>query len=478
MTNRTISVEIDSLLLPHLDTADKVSTNRIIRFNLYRLIYHIGTVQSRRWAPSNRNKFQDKSDLIEKIYNGTEEFRIKTNQIRIENGSEVLTTISEDFGVGISVLIAEQLFNLNFSTIQRIYGGGRRPDWKCQTKDDRILVVECKGSTNINTSNQQQVNALQQKMMVVGDIRVASLTLLNEDEISSNRFLDPPIENNDNSPIMENHILRAGHYASVFSFLGNSKLSRYYSQMRKRLQGLITPIEQEIKDSTFRDLYSNKPRVSYKNKEFAGSFYKVENDNFLFVGVDKRLLSYRGFLTFEEYQTELDETQNENHYLLFQDGVLIIEIKNISYFSDVIEVSRIQNIQDKITISDIDAMTEISFRKYFVFILEKNGFENFQEERLDNNLRIDLSAYLQGVQYFFEFKLSRNKKLSRNVIEQLSVYQNRLPNRKFYLVTNSDLDKVNFSLSDYNVIGRNELKQIAQKPNYIMELIDTTPNNV
>ncbi|MBE3853655.1 hypothetical protein HJ177_22625 [Vibrio parahaemolyticus] len=119
---KTISVEIDPILLPELDTVDKVTTCRDITFNLYNLIYHIGSIQSRRFAPSNRLKFMDKSDLIEKIYSGTDEFRVKINDIRSINGSETLTSISEDFGVGISVVIADKLFNIKRSTIQKIYG--------------------------------------------------------------------------------------------------------------------------------------------------------------------------------------------------------------------------------------------------------------------------------------------------------------------------------------------------------------------
>ena len=162
-SNKIISVEIDQDLLEELDTPDKVTTTRNITFNLYKLIYHIGTIQSRRFAPSNRLKFSDKSDLIETLYSNTNEFRVRINDVRTVNGSETLKSISEDFGIGISVVIAEKLFNIKRSTIQKIYGTGRRPDWKCQTTDNRILIFECKGSTSMQNSIQQEVNALDQK---------------------------------------------------------------------------------------------------------------------------------------------------------------------------------------------------------------------------------------------------------------------------------------------------------------------------
>src|SRR5688572_3336411 len=171
--NKSILVDIDTALLPYLKTDDKVTTQRTISFNLYRLIYHIGTIQSRRFATSNRLKFLDKVDLLEKIYNNTNEFRIKIDDIRQINGSETLISISEDFGAGMSVVIAESLFNTKRSTIQRIYGTKRRPDWKCQLIDNRILVVEGKGATSMATSNVQEVDALDQKTRESGDIKIA-----------------------------------------------------------------------------------------------------------------------------------------------------------------------------------------------------------------------------------------------------------------------------------------------------------------
>ena len=108
-----ISVTIDQQLLSHLECSDRLSTERIVNINLYKLIYAIGTIQTRRFAPSNRMKFLDKSDLIEKIFTNTNDFRIRISEIRQNGGQEVLASISEDFGVGISVVIAESLFNLN-----------------------------------------------------------------------------------------------------------------------------------------------------------------------------------------------------------------------------------------------------------------------------------------------------------------------------------------------------------------------------
>lgn len=469
--NKNIQVDIDPLLLPHIKSADKATTQRIISFNLYQLIYHIGTIQSRRFAPSNRLKFLDKIDLIEKIYSNTNEFRIKINEIRQINGSETLISISEDFGIGISVVVAESLFNLKRSTIQKIYGTGRRPDWKCQLTDNRIFVAEGKGATSIATSNSQQANALDQKIKESGDIRVASLTVLNEDTISTNRYLDPPIENDNVAPEMQNHILRAGHYASVFSFLGNSRLSRYYSQMRKRIEGIITSQEQNLKDTTFRELRFNDPTISFKEQDFVGSFYNIQNDKFLFVGVDKRLLSYQGFISYYEFESDVEETIQDNVFILYKDGVLVIEILNIDVFSDIVNISVIKNYQDNITISDIDEMNEISFSKYFEYILKENGFSNLTEQTNRNDLFVDLSATKGNQIFYFEFKLFRNKRIGRDSIQQISEFRRRLDNGKLILITNAKLTNTQFVNENIIIIDREKLDQLTKNSNLLNNLV-------
>ncbi len=455
---KTITVEIDPLLLPELDTADKKTTKREISFNLYNLIYHIGAIQSRRFAPSNRLNFMDKSDLIEKIYSDTDEFRVKINNIRSINGSETLTSISEDFGVGISVVIADKLFNIKRSTIQKIYRTKKRPDWKCQTHNNRILVFEAKGTISVHTSRNQEAQALAQKNQELGDVKIASLTILNEDSISTNRFLDPPIESSDIAPMMENHILRAGHYASVFSFLGNSKLSKYYSQIRKRLITSISPYEKFEKDETFRDLTTNSPTIHFENKEYAGSFYEVEHKKYIFVGVDKKLLTFSGFIDFCDYEYDRDVMSEDNHYILFKDGILIIEIERIEKFSNIVKIDNIQNYQNKITISDIDEMNGISFSKFFISLLERNGFTNIQEE----TNTADIIAEINDITYYFSLKIYKNKKMIKNSITEVNEYSGKFSNIKFILVTNGKLSGENIDRSNITIIDRDALKKIAK----------------
>lgn len=471
-SNLEISVTIDPQLLSDLDCEDKITTQRNISINLYKLIYAIGTIQTRRFAPSNRMKFIDKSDLIEKIYSNTNEFRIKLNSIRQNGGQEVLVSISEDFGVGISVVIAEKLFNIKYSTIQRIYGHQKRPDWKCQTNNNRILVIESKGASSQATSNNQEANALIQKAQGTGDVKIASLTVINENTISTNRFLDPPINADNTDSGMKNKILRAGHYSSVFSFLGHSVLSKYYSQMRKRLLNSLTSNEQNEKNNIYFELRDIYPNVEFKNKKFTGSFYSIDEETYIFIGIDKKLLSYQGFIEFMDYENEIEEAINENHYLQFKDGVLIIEIKNIREFSNIVLLERIKNYQENITISDIDVMTGLSFEKYVNFLLIQNGFET-QIEKSIGDLRADIVGRKDDKKYIFELKLHKRKKIFRRELEQIIKYSQIEGVDKTVLITNAEIqDEFDFSNENIVLIGRNQLRPILKNKNKLIEVLN------
>lgn len=469
--NFQVQVTIDNELMKYIDSNDKVTVNRTITFNLYKLIYAIGTIQTRRFAPSNRMKFLDRTDLIEKIYTNTNDFRVKIHDIRQNGGQEVLSTISEDFGVGISVVIAEALFNIKYSTIQRIHGTDKRPDWKCQTKDNRTLIIESKGASSQATSNTQELNALKQKNRRVGDVKIASLTIINEDQISTNRYLDPPIESEKIDSEIQNRILRAGHYSSVFSFLGISILSKYYSQMRNRLMKNISPAEQNEKNQIYFQLRDNYPSIIFEEKYFAGNFYFVEDRKYLFVGIDKQLISYEGFLEFNDYENELNESHDGNNYILFKDGIIIIEICNISVFHNSIRSSQILNYQENITISDVDSMSENSFEKYVRFLLKENGF-TIQEDSKIQDTETDIIGVKDNFRYVFELKLSTRKKIDNKVLNQLFRYQRIEYFDRIVLITNAQISNIEIpNSSNIKIIDRENLRKILKNKKTLNEIL-------
>jgi Holliday junction resolvase len=61
-------------------------------------------------------------------------------------------------------------------------------------------------------------------------------------------------------------------------------------------------------------------------------------------------------------------------------------------------------------------MNEISFSKYFKYILKENGFSNLREQTIGNELRVDLTATKDNQTYYFEFKIFKNRHTGRTAI--------------------------------------------------------------
>lgn len=472
--NKAVLVEIDPLLLPFINSTDR-STTRIVNLNLYRLIYLIGTIQSRRFSPTTRQKFSDFSALLERIQFQTPELRIKIEETRARLGAEELTQMSEDFGVGISAEIASTLFPLDISTVQKIKTTGTRPDWEGQTNSGLIMIVEAKGSINQTTADRQLIDGRSQKASAFGDIKIVSSTLLKENEISVTRLVDPPIGPDDTDPQLQRKILRAGHYASVFNFLGHPALSKYFSQMQKRLSQTITVEEQTLKNLIYIELRDDYNHVTFQDKTFTGTFYHIKAEKYLYIGVDIQLISYQGFLNFQDYETDINVTINSNHFILFRDGILIIEIERILEFALIVNIDNIQNYQEKTGLRDIDKMNGISFETYIKYLLEKNDFE-LESETNEIDSGIDLIARYRNQVYFIQLLLTTNAQTIRQRLSRLSRQAaDNLP-IKFVLITNSPLPSTLIQtqriISDSIIlIGREELKAITKNTMMLGEML-------
>jgi len=458
-----VHVEIDELLLPHLDCEDNESLSRVMEVSIFKLIYMIGTIQTRRFAPSRRQKFTDKTDLLEKIDASGGEFRVRIGQIRDRPGSEALTSISEDFGVGLSVVIASRLFRIEDSTIQRIYSNDKRPDWSGQTSTRRLMVVESKGASSEATRQTQRRSALVQKAKLQADIRVASLSLIQEDAMAHTQLVDPPAEEPAMDAEQQRQVLRAGHYASAFSFLGQSALSRYFSQMRKRILQTISRGEQLDKDRMFYHIRNQYVQIDFLNRSYAGTFTQTTANEYLFIGVDRELVSYEGFLNFRDHQRDEEQTIQENHYVRYQDGILIIEISNIQVFAQQVFIPAIPNYQEFTTITDIDAMTEFSFEKFWLYVLSRNSFE-VRTEIAFSEPRIDIVSFSEGRTYVFELKLYKRRQISPQQMEEVILQLNATRADRKILVTNAEIPLSGMYGLDIIFIGRLQLQQIVRDP--------------
>lgn len=380
-----IEVEWDDDVKNHLKPVFRAGNNAWVPIRLFDLLKELGTVQSKRLKPSLMKSLMD-FDYLPELISNAPQFKLKIAEIKENNGSELLTIASGDLGIGLSVVVTSQLFDVDKSTICKIIGTGRRPDWKCLLKDGRVMLVESKGSTSKATSNSQLKDAVDQKNHYQGDVRIATATLLNETVSSKMRIVDPPVVEGGNEGNMRRHVFRANHYASVFSFMGEEVLSLYFEKMSKRISGEIREAEMEDKEMMYNELQYHAPSLEFGDIEYSGHLYYTGADQFVFLGVDKRLLSFRGFLDYEDAEEELMREYRGNEYVIYTDGIIVVNVKNSNSFFDENSIESIGLGYDHITLSDIDTIRGSSFKRYVKYLLEKCG--NVVEIEDNGNLRV------------------------------------------------------------------------------------------
>ena len=125
-----IEVEWDDVVKNNLKPIYRTQNNARVPIRLFDLLKELGSVQSKRLHPSLMKSMMDYDYLFDLIEN-TPELKLRITDIKAYLGSEFLTVVSGDMGIGLSVVVTSQLFDVDKSTICKIIGTGRRPDWKC-----------------------------------------------------------------------------------------------------------------------------------------------------------------------------------------------------------------------------------------------------------------------------------------------------------------------------------------------------------
>ena len=365
-----IEVEWDDVVRNNLKPIYRTQNNARVPIRLFDLLKELGSVQSKRLHPSLMKSMMDYDYLFDLIEN-TPELKLRITDIKAHLGSEFLTVVSGDMGIGLSVVVTSQLFDVDKSTICKIIGTGRRPDWKCLLKDGRVMLVEAKGSTSKTTSNSQLTDAVDQKNHYQGDIRIATAALLNETVSSRLKIVDPPVVENGGENMR--HVFRANHYASVFSFMGADVMSLYFEKMAKRLSGVIMEAEMDDKELMYNELRYNAPSLRYGGKYYSGQLFLTGENQYVFLGVDKRLLSYRGFMEYEDTEEEQMREYRGNEYVVYTDGILIVNVKNTNTFFEENHMESVGLGYEHIALSDIDSIRGSSFKRYVKYLLEKCG---------------------------------------------------------------------------------------------------------
>lgn len=447
-----LEVEWDDTVRRKLKPCYRGMTNVQIPIRLIDFLKGLGSVQPKRANPSLMTSLMDYAYLLERLSDDPE-LKLKIQETRNVIGSEMLTEVSELMGIGLSVVVMSQLFDVQKSTITKIIGvTTRRPDWTCYLNDGQVLLVEAKGSISQATSNKQLKDAVEQKNSMDGDVKVAAASVLKETASSKMTIVDPPIGNGGNGDEMMRHVYRANHYAAVFSFLGDDVLSLYFEKMSKRLSGRIWEGEMEDKELMFNELRNYTPHVMISNQSYSGHLYGPFGDSYLYLGIDIRLLYYQGFMEFVDSETDIQVEKDNNQYLIQSDGVLVVQVNNPRQFMEEHHVESIGVSVDNIALRDIDSLRGNSFKRYVKYLLDKC----YESVKWTDGGRLE--AVGRGGKMSFVVYHSNNKR-KHPTWRQYENIEKLMRDSQDVLVTNLDISRDDFN---FHVIGRSDFRRIAE----------------
>lgn len=451
--NLSLDVKWDEDVKQSLRPRYRSANQARISFMISDLLIGIGYVQPKRLKPSAPLSLIDYGHLIEK-FEDSPELKLRINEIRTCLEGETLGKISEEIGVGLSVVVTTKLFPVLKSTICRIKrtGGGKRPDWKCLLNDNQSLHVEAKGCTSKGTRTTQLKEAIEQKNSLPADFCIAAATLLKEDNISEMIIKDPPSSGDYPSTVNRKLVYRAYHYSSVFSFMGEEALSIYFEKMAKRLSGEIRPNEMGDKEMMFNFLLDAAPCVRIEDDEFSGHLYGPIDNQYIFLGVNKNLLYYQGFMEFQDADEEKLIEKDGNQYVIHTDGILVVNVENYDSFNTEYHIESTGVSLDTFALTDLDSISASSFRRYVKYLLDKC------DENTQWTIREALVATVNNQKRLYFVFHVRNYKGRRNSFRTLMRIHEFMDGRQGVLVTNIKIPQGEF---EFPCIDRADFERIA-----------------
>ncbi|MCP1132912.1 restriction endonuclease [Paenibacillus polysaccharolyticus] len=471
MKNYIINVQVDYLLINKTRNRypiDSLTGNQLqISINLYKLIMNIGTIQSIYFKPTNRQRFIDKMYLAEKVHDD-DRLLIKINEIRKQLGSEKLAKISEDFGIGLALSVADYLYRIDSSTVVPIKATNKRPDIRCFTMSNEELIIESKGYSNQRNLYNQKVTAVDQKNSRKADIKVVSLTLINEEDATSTHFVDPPSEPDADDIEKRKKMMRAEHYSSVFNFFGQKELSEYYLLMMKKIGNENDELVVNDKENIFNKIKDTYVTIGLNHRYYYGTVEKVGKNKYTFLGVEEILLYFRGFQNFEVSESDISVEEQGNLYFIQKDGVIIGSIKNIEPFINQIHTrgGEIKHFQEHTTLTDVDNMDVIHFEIFTKYLFEENNFEVVTQKENYKDKGYDYVVSRNGIEYCVHLKHFKNPKRSIRV-DDLELINDK---RKVVFITNANVSPT--FTSNLMTIDRNLLKRAIQKPDRLTDWLE------
>lgn len=467
--NKNLIVTVDNGIYDYLSRIGfKIApkTSILVSINLEKLIIAMGTLDLIRTKPAtNRQRFVDKARFLQRINENTIEFRI-IRSADIETQQE----ISEEFGKGLSALVADSLFNLKYSTLTRIPRNTRasKPDIQALSRNNDLIVWEAKGSINPFPPLRIR-HAIDQKNTVLADFGFVSLSKLNQNSICMVNLIDPPHEDsnlNDSKKL----VLKADHYSSLFNFIGQGELSKYFSLMRKRILHETRFPDFSIKEYMYEKIKKDYVRIERNQKTFLGNVEGLGEGEYIFIGVDRELISLQGFRNFQDYEQDIYWEEGTNLFTITKDGLCIGLLSNINFLSAQLEGKIIPHFQDATTVRDIDIMDHYSIMMFISYLFIKIGAEVINQMNV-KGFSADLVVNYKKKKFIVEFK----KIVNKESVDFLINKQKEVEPHKFILITPQKIKRnlmFHAIKDDIILIERRDLKDILRNHKYIVEFME------
>ncbi len=343
---------------------------------------------SRNSAPTSTIKFPLAVDLLKNIQEDSDELRISIHQVNDESVDDK-REISWRMGDGLSLVLAEKLYNLEKNRIWKVNrrGNKSKPDFKGFSGNTKV-VWEAKGS--INSPRQSTIHhARGQKSKELANAKFCSFATLRSESISEVLLKDPPslpLEGDE----LERKIAKAKHYVDVFNFIGQPELSRYFLLMADRLKYDKSFPEYPEKEKRYRKIIDESTAIEINGKKYLGTIRRLDGTVFLYVGFDERLLPVYDFINFEDYPNDIisDNSNEENIYRISKDGICYGLLKNVS--SIIEEPVKIPYYRENWSIRDLDQMLHFELVDHLSYLFEQEGFEIINRQHPERNKQFDL----------------------------------------------------------------------------------------
>jgi len=472
--NKRILVKLDNKLIGSIIRNNSqfqqnsfLNNTHNINVNLFKLIYATGIIQIRRANPTSLQKLTEKSDLLEFIKD-CDEFCIKKHK-----DTDKKISISEDFGVGLSVLIADHYYKINWSTlgkIKRIHSS--KPDINCLTNLNKKIVIEAKGTINESTRRKQKTDALNQKRNPSrAHVKIASCALLKENSISDVEFLDPSYIPPDDIRY-EKSLLKADHYARTFNLIGQKELSKYFNLMRKRIIHNENFSEFYNKQKLFNKIKKEWIQIKKDERTYFGNIEILDKKSFIFIGIDESLLSVEDFINFEGYEDKYIEEEG-NYFYILSDGLCLASLKNIEFLAEQIKYKQIFHHYDSFSIMDFDSSTDSTIIDFFSYLFERIGCKTEKYPYLNRKMVYDMLVTFEDKKIIVEFKKYLSSK-NKDFISKLESYLTDKSIHKLLLITNTKVStELRRFITEKNIflIDRGDLKEIMRNNKVLLEYI-------